>query len=436
VEWTYRGGLLFLLQSRPITTKSTSEDDPRRWYLTLTRSFENLNELRKTIEDEMIPAMEKEAAEWAQTDPASLSDEDLAAAIEHRSRAYTQWLDVYRKDCIPFAHGMRLFGQLYNDVMRPQDPFEFVSFLKGADLVSTRRNRALEDLAARVLANPGLAACLETKTVRECDPEFLAALDAFLDQYGDTTWNDTRLNRHSKELIALLLEMASRSNAARAVPLNDPRELESRFLSHFTAAEKLHASAMLDLARASYRLRDDDNIYLGKIEGQMLAALEEGKRRIAERQDFQGWPLKAESVIAALRNRAGITQNSPLHQPKSRRSKVAVRARQIVGQPAGPGIAVGKARVLSKPSDIFTFKNGEILVCDALDPNMTFVAPLAAGIVERRGGMLIHGAIIAREYGLPCVTGAADAVALIKTGDQVTVDGYLGIVIIGGTALT
>ena len=47
--------------------------------------------------------------------------------------------------------------------------------------------------------------------------------------------------------------------------------------------------------------------------------------------------------------------------------------------------------------------------------------------------MLIHGAIIAREYGLPCVTGVPDATSLIHTGDQLTVDGYLGIVIIGKT---
>jgi len=59
---------------------------------------------------------------------------------------------------------------------------------------------------------------------------------------------------------------------------------------------------------------------------------------------------------------------------------------------------------------------------------MTFVIPLAAGIVERRGGMLIHGAIIAREYGLPCVTGVPHAAVMIKTGDMITVDGYLGIV--------
>jgi rifampicin phosphotransferase len=48
---------------------------------------------------------------------------------------------------------------------------------------------------------------------------------------------------------------------------------------------------------------------------------------------------------------------------------------------------------------------------------MTFVGPLAAAIVERRGGMLIHGAIIAREYGLPCVTGVTDVTNLIRTGD-------------------
>ena len=73
------------------------------------------------------------------------------------------------------------------------------------------------------------------------------------------------------------------------------------------------------------------------------------------------------------------------------------------------------------------FTKGEILVIDSIDPTMTFFAPLAAGIIERRGGMLIHGAIIAREHGIPCITGVVDATSYIRTGDMVTVDGYLGI---------
>jgi len=134
-------------------------------------------------------------------------------------------------------------------------------------------------------------------------------------------------------------------------------------------------------------------------------------------------------LIEALKN--------PRYLPKTRLSVEKVempselKARQIVGQPAGPGIAKGKARVILSSSDLLNFKSGEILVCNAVEPSMTFVVPLSAGIIERRGGMLIHGAIIAREYGIPCVTGIPEATSQIHTGDQVTVDGYLGIVTIG-----
>ena len=86
-----------------------------------------------------------------------------------------------------------------------------------------------------------------------------------------------------------------------------------------------------------------------------------------------------------------------------------------MGQPAGAGLAVGRARVALDENDLYRFVRGEILVCDSLDPTMTFVAPLASAIVERRGGMLVHGAIIAREYGLPCVTGVPDATLEIHT---------------------
>lgn len=61
---------------------------------------------------------------------------------------------------------------------------------------------------------------------------------------------------------------------------------------------------------------------------------------------------------------------------------------------------------------------------------MTFVVPLVGGIVERRGGKLIHGAIIARDYDIACVTGVPHAIDEIRSGDQLTVDGYLGLVTI------
>jgi pyruvate,water dikinase len=102
----------------------------------------------------------------------------------------------------------------------------------------------------------------------------------------------------------------------------------------------------------------------------------------------------------------------------------------MLGQPAAKGVASGRARVIRQHQDLAEMTAGEILVCDAIDPNMTFAIPLAKGVVERRGGMLIHGAIIAREYGLPCVTGIPEACERIRTGDMICVDGFLGIVTI------
>jgi phosphoenolpyruvate synthase/pyruvate phosphate dikinase len=96
-------------------------------------------------------------------------------------------------------------------------------------------------------------------------------------------------------------------------------------------------------------------------------------------------------------------------------------------------IVGGKGFALSRLSEagFAHFQHGDVLVCDAVDLNMTFVVPLAAAVAERRGGMLIHGAIIAREYGLPCITWVPDATNRIRTGNTITVDGYLGIVTLG-----
>ena len=102
-----------------------------------------------------------------------------------------------------------------------------------------------------------------------------------------------------------------------------------------------------------------------------------------------------------------------------------------MGQPAAPGLASGRVRIIRDAEGLGRFQAGEVLVCDAIQPVMTHLVPLASAIVERRGGMLIHGAIIARELGIPCANGIANASQVLEDGDVVTVDGYLGIVTVG-----
>ena len=111
--------------------------------------------------------------------------------------------------------------------------------------------------------------------------------------------------------------------------------------------------------------------------------------------------------------------------------KSEVSPRQMCGQPASKGYYTGKAKIIRNNDDLAAFKLGEILICDAIEPQMTYIIALAGAIVERRGGMLIHGAIIAREFSIPCVNGVDNILNHISDGDEITVDGYLGIVTLG-----
>jgi len=282
-------------------------------------------------------------------------------------------------------------------------------------------------MAAMIREDTDLAHGLSNLSYPQPDHPFSVALEEFIDKFGDLSCSEELCTQGNDAIVRLLLQMASRPAAKERFRAGDVEALVESFLSRFEGEKREKMEELLDLGRASYRLRDDDNIYFGMIENQLRLAIEESKGRLAHRGNIEVDGLDPMEVINAL--------NDPDYLPKTAtvtkvdETNFEVRPRQLVGQPASPGVVRGKARVIDSPSNLFEFKAGEILVCDAVDPNMTYVVPLAAGIVERRGGMLIHGAIIAREYGLPCVTGIPNAASLIHTGDELTVDGYLGIVV-------
>jgi pyruvate,water dikinase len=441
VEWTWGGKGLVVLQSRPITgigggpaPGDGEPEDGRRWYLSLRRSFENLQSLRDKIEGELIPGMIEEANALAAQPAGHLSDEGLAAEITRRKAIYDGWVDVYWDEFIPFAHGIRLVGQVYNDVLQPDDPYAFMDLLASTEMASLARNRALEEMAAVVRDDGRLANALRERLTHHrqvrIDEAFQRRLNDFVSQFGDLSCAMTeggRCGEASHALVKIILEMASHPPASERHSSRDVEVMRAAYLDQFEGEERARAAELLDLARTSYQLRDDDNIHLGRIEAELLAAVEEGRQRLRRRGAEGVEAFRGVDVARALRD--------PDFVPESPDEDVAgdfvLRARQLVGQPAGPGVAHGPARIVASQTDLAAFEHGEILVCDAVDPNMTFVVPLAAGVVERRGGMLIHGAIIAREYGLPCVTGVPDATSLIGTGDLLTVDGHLGIVTVG-----
>ena len=436
VEWTIRGDSIYLLQARPITTlNSGAKEDNRSWYLTLHRSFENLKALRKRIENEFIPAMIREAERLSELNLENLSAVDLAEEIKKRWKINHKWVNIYWEEFIPFAHGVRLFGQFYNDIIQPEDPYEFIDLLSNTQMVSMRRNLMLEELADLIRHDPNIE-----KKIRNGKPigdasDFNQKVEAFVRDFGDLSCSvtgGTQCIQEKTVLFNILLEMAANPTAPTArIRPNRNEELKNSFFANVKKDQRTLAVDMLELARASYQLRDDDNIYLGRIESQLLAATQVARRKLSDLQDDKDRKNGNIQVLSEVLADLGQTETPIESGNESAALDSDIKPRQLIGQPAGPGIAKGRAYVIHDHSDLAHFRHGDIMFCDAVDPNMTFVVPLASAVVERRGGMLIHGAIIAREYGLPCVTGIPDATTLVRTGEEVTVDGYLGIVTVG-----
>ncbi|KAG8242531.1 hypothetical protein J6590_063644 [Homalodisca vitripennis] len=101
---------------------------------------------------------------------------------------------------------------------------------------------------------------------------------------------------------------------------------------------------------------------------------------------------------------------------------------QVQGTLVCPGSVRGRACVLLNCSDSASLQAGDILITHSTDVGWTPLFPLLAGVVTELGGLISHGAVVAREYGLPCVVGATNATLIFKTGDEVYLDGKSGLV--------
>ncbi len=99
------------------------------------------------------------------------------------------------------------------------------------------------------------------------------------------------------------------------------------------------------------------------------------------------------------------------------------------GVPASPGIVPALARVILDPHNA-RLEPGEILVAPSTGPGWTPLFLKAGELVMDAGGAMAHGAIVAREYGIPAVVGVAGATARITTGSRLTVNGSTGTITI------
>ena len=103
-------------------------------------------------------------------------------------------------------------------------------------------------------------------------------------------------------------------------------------------------------------------------------------------------------------------------------------AKILKGLSVSPGVVSGPARVILRSDSQERVRPGEILVAPFTDPGCTPYFLPAAAIVMDMGGLLSHGSIVAREYGIPAVVNVGPATKIIKTGQTIQVDGDNGVI--------
>ncbi|MEI7845786.1 MAG: PEP/pyruvate-binding domain-containing protein [Chloroflexota bacterium] len=97
----------------------------------------------------------------------------------------------------------------------------------------------------------------------------------------------------------------------------------------------------------------------------------------------------------------------------------------LKGSPVSPGVVEGIVHIVLDPRET-QLTHGEILVCPGTDPAWTPLFLMAGGLITEVGGMMTHGSVVAREYGIPAVVGVDQATTRLKNGQKIKLDGTTG----------
>jgi pyruvate,water dikinase len=175
-----------------------------------------------------------------------------------------------------------------------------------------------------------------------------------------------------------------------------------------------------ELVAAGVLTRPDDIFFLHLEEVRRLAA--------GERRDWRTLIAERRAVYAREKRRRQVPRLL-LSDGRAFFDGVAEPGDEsgatIAGSPVSPGVAEGVVHVVLDPHGT-QLTPGEILVCPGTDPAWTPLFLAAGGLVMEVGGLMTHGSVVAREYGIPAVVGVHQATVRLETGQRVRVDGTRG----------
>jgi pyruvate,water dikinase len=147
------------------------------------------------------------------------------------------------------------------------------------------------------------------------------------------------------------------------------------------------------------------------------------------------WKVKANKRRIQLPETAKLQfplMNVGIPEPLEEEEPVSIAGNQIRGIPVSRGVVRARARIVNSIAEAAALQQGEIMVVSFTDIGWTPYFSVIGGLITEIGSPLSHGAVVAREYGIPAVVSAKGARQFIKTGDMVALDGTSGTVELAG----
>ena len=437
-------------------------------------------------ESEWLPELKRTWNDWSAVDVQGADDASLRRHVDRAIEIYERAWTIHFELLIPAFVGISSFQDLYADLFPGRGALDAYSLLRGGDNMSLETGRKLWELSRIAKADPTLREVFETSASREIPArfeaspsgrEFMTRLRDFLSFYGmrsdtvqelaDPSWiEDPRpaldnlkayIRQDEDPDVAHLHLAAERDRLiaeARDAIKGYPEAIRGQF--EFLLAAGQFAS----------RVQEDHNFWIDQrcLHETRQLCLDVG-RRLDDRQqinepgdifmlsmdealDLLASGRDATSLVASRRAEmdrwrkvtpppmVGTDYGPPPENPLTRAifrffggpPQAHDSASELRGNAGSPGTVTGVARVILNLQDGGRLEQGEILVTPTTSPPWTPLFATAGGIVTDTGGALSHCAIVAREYGIPAVVGAAGATAMIRDGCTIEVDGDAGLV--------
>jgi phosphohistidine swiveling domain-containing protein len=422
--------------------------------------------------EEWLPQIEALIAELRAFDPATVAPGAWERTLRDQLAANQQvFWGVHGRTLMPVQRAAQRLEAGYADAFGSELRLEALALLQGFPNCSLRRATLLWELSRLVREDAVLA-----KGLARTPPDlsaganavaFQAGLQTLLSEFGDTTemfladrptWNDDQTvplamvrgyasrpdgegpaeaasrQRLEREQLEAQLRAAATTNASTA-PLLPLLAVAQQYLPlledhNYLCDQRLTAASSARWRRIGSRLVAEgklpsaDAVFLYTFD-ELIATLEGGGP-----QDSKTLAVRRAELAACRASPPPPVLGRPLAQAAHDRSTDAATARVISGSASSPGSYRGRARVITSVTQADRLAEGDVLVCVSTDPGWTPYFGQVAAVVTDAGGVLSHCAVVAREFGIPAVTGTRTATALIADGATVTVDGSTGVVIV------